>query len=188
MKEFMKRYSYPAVHLFVTQIVIGLFGLMLFFAAGKASNGTLKLVTSIFAVIFFLFLEFSAAWRIGAEDRMSIEAGHLKKSLWIPVKIWLFASSVNFLLALFVTLGNLFPNVGFFSVLGGIGATIELFVQGMYMGILALSVGGVQLNTLWYMHFAMSLPALLAIWLAYFCGLNNINFGGLFSMNSNSKK
>ncbi len=188
MKEFMKRYSYSAVHLFITQVVIGLLGLMLYFAAGLADNIPLRTGTSVFAIIFFLFLEFAAAWRVGAEDRVSIESGKLKKSLLVPVKIWLLSCSLNFLLALFITLGNLLPDLGFFSTLGGIGAVIELFVQGMYMGVLALPVGGVQLNTLWYMHFLISLPALLAIFSAYACGIGNINFGGMFSMNANSKK
>ena len=44
----------------------------------------------------------------------------------------------------------------------------------MYTGILALKVGGVPLNSLWYVHFLTTLPALIAIFVAYVLGFNNI--------------
>ena len=75
MKEFFKRYSYESVHLLLNQVAIGLFGLVLALAAGMAKNETLRTVTSAFAVVFYLFLQFAAAWRIGWEDRSSIELG-----------------------------------------------------------------------------------------------------------------
>ncbi len=186
MKKFFVRYGYAAVHLFVVQVVIGLFGLMLALAAGMAKNITLRTVSSVFAIVFFLFLEFSAAWRVGSEDKISVEKGSIKKNLLVPVKIWLLSSSVNFLLALLITLGILFPDA--FSGLGAVAVVIKGFTEGMYTGVIALSVGGVQLNTLWYVHFLTSLPALLAIFTAYVCGLKNINFGGLFVPNGGIRR
>ncbi len=183
MKEFIRRYSYAAVHLFVVQVVIGLFGLMLALAAGMAENVALRTVTSVFAVVFFLFLEFSAAWRVGAEDRVQIDAGRIKKDLSVPLKIWLLSSCFNFLMAILITLGMLMPDIGFFSGLGGVAVIINNFTEGMYTGLLALRVGGVQLNTLWYVYFLTSVPALVAIFLAYVSGLKNMNFGGMFAPN-----
>ena len=75
MKEFFKRYSYESVHLFLNQVAIGLFGLVLALAAGMAESSTLRTVTSVFAILFFLFLQFSCTWRVGAEDRVSIDLG-----------------------------------------------------------------------------------------------------------------
>ena len=187
MKDFFSRYSYQSMHLFLNQIAIGLFGVVLALAAGMAENDGLKIGSSIFAVIFFLFLQFASAWRVGSEDRLSVDLGKRKKDLFVPIKMWVLANSVNFLLALFISLGLWFPSVGFCSFLGGVASPIKLIIEGMYTGLLAINVGGHPLNTIWVMHFLTPLPSLLAVVAAYLCGLNNINFGGLFSQSSASK-
>ncbi len=187
MKEFFQRYSYESVRLFLNQVAIGIFGCVLVIAAGMAENDTLRLITSVFAVVFFLFLQFSSAWRIGAEDRLSIDLGKREKSLWIPVKIWLLANSLSLFLALLMTLAFAFDG-GFVDGVGSIATAIKLIVDGMYTGILALQVNGVTLNSLWYVHFLTALPALAVIYASYICGLKNIAFGGLFSYNSSDRK
>ena len=188
MKEFFKRYSYQSVHLLLNQVAIGLFGLVLSLAAGMAENFTLKIVTSVFSILFFLFLQFASAWRVGAEDRVSIDLGKKRRDLSVPVKIWLLANALNFLLALLIACGVWFSSVGFFSTVGGGASIIKLVIEGMYTGVLSLSVGGAPLNSYWFMHFLTPVPAFFAIFGAYLCGLNNINFGGLFSPNAGPKK
>ena len=187
MKDFFNRYSYQSVHLFLNQIAIGLFGMVLALSAGMAESTALKIGTSVFAVLFFLFLQFAAAWRVGSEDRVSIELGKRKKDLTLPVKMWALANSLNFLLAIFISLGIWFSDVKFFSTLGGISTTVKLISEGMYTGLLSINVGGAPLNTYWFMHFITTLPALPVIFLAYLSGINNISFGGLFSQNSKSR-
>jgi hypothetical protein len=188
MKDFFERYSYESVHLFLNQVAIGLFGLVLALASGMAKNDGLRIGTSIFAVVFFLFLQFAAAWRVGAGDRVSVDLGKRKRDLTVPVKMWLLANSLNLLLALFIALGIWFSDIGFFSSLGGFSVLIKNVIEGMYTGILAISVGGQPLNSYWFAHFLTTLPSLAAIFASYVCGLNNVNFGGLFSPNPNSKK
>ncbi len=188
MKDFFKRYSYESVLLFVNQIVIGIFGLVLVLAAGRAGNMALRTTTSVFAIIFYLFLQFSSAWRVGSEDRVSIDLGKKNKDLTVPVKIWLLANSLNILLALMISMGIWFSSISAFSVMGSVATTIKFIVEGMYVGVLAIRVGDVPLNTYWFMHFLTVVPSLIAICAAYFCGLRNINFGGLFSPHANSKK
>ena len=188
MKDFFSRYSYQSVHLFLNQVAIGLFGMVLALAsANMAESDLLKLVTGIFSVVFFLFLQFAAAWKVGSEDRVSVDLGKRKRDIWVPIKMWVLANSLNFLLAVCMTLGLWFSDVAFFSALGGIATAIKLIIEGMYTGLLSLNVGGAALNTYWFAHFVTPLPALLVIVAAYLCGLNNINFGGLFSQNSARK-
>ena len=86
MKDFFKRYSYQSMHLFLNQVAIGLFGMVLALAAGMADSVPLRIVTSIFAILFYLFLQFAAGWRVGAEDRVSIDLGKRKKDIFVPVK------------------------------------------------------------------------------------------------------
>lgn len=187
MKDFFQRYSYPGVILFVNQIVISLFGLVLALAAGKAQNEVLKIVTGVFSILFFLFLQFSSVWRVGAEDRVSIDLGKKKKDLTIPFKMWLLANSLNILLAILITLGIVFSDIGVFSSIGGVATTIKYLIEGMYAAVLSINVWGQPLNTYWFMHFATVLPSLIVVMTSYVCGLKNINFGGLFSPNASTK-
>lgn len=188
MKEFLKRYSYESVMLFVNQVAIGLFGLVLVLAAGKAENTTLRTVTSVFAILFYLFLQFSSMWRVGSEDRVSIDLGKKTRDMTVPFKVWLLANSLNLVLALLVSLGIWFSSVSVFSSIGGVATVVKFIFEGMYVGVLAIRVGDAPLNTFWFMHFLTTLPSLGIIYAAYVCGLKNINFGGLFSPNSTAKK
>ena len=183
MKDFFKRYSYESVRLFINQVVIGLFGLVLALAAGIAENETLRVVTGIFSVVFFLFMQFASAWRIGAEDRMSVDLGKRKLDLSVPFKVWLLANSLNLILALLIALGVWFGNGGALSSISGGATMIKMIIEGMYTGLLASHVGGAPLNSYWFVHFLTVLPALPAIVAAYICGAKNINFGGLFMPN-----
>ena len=187
MKDFFKRYSYQSVHLFLNQVAIGLFGMVLALAAGMAGSSALKIVTSIFAIIFYLFLQFAAGWRVGSEDRVSVDLGKRKKDIFVPLKMWALASSLNFLLAVFVALAMWFPDAEALSVVGAVSRVIKLIIEGMYTGVLSLEIGGVTLNSLWFVHFVTPLPALLVLVASYLFGLNNVNFGGLFSQNSPRK-
>ena len=188
MKDFFKRYSYESVHLFLNQVAIGLFGLVLALAAGMNGSATLRTVTSVFAIVFFLFLQFSSVWRVGAEDRVSVDIGKRRADLSVPVKMWLLANSLNLLLALLVSLGIWFADVKALSSIGGVAAVIKNIIEGMYTGVLAIKVGDQPLNTYWFMHFVTTLPALPVIFASYLCGLKNVSFGGLFSPNPNSKR
>ena len=184
MKEFFKRYSYESVHLLLNQVAIGLFGLMLALASGMAKNNGLRLGSSIFAIVFFLFLQFAAAWRVGSEDRVSVDLGKRRADLTVPFKMWLLANSLNLLLALLISLGIWFADVGALSTIGGVATVIKYILEGMYTGVLAVSVGGQPLNAYWFMHFLTTVPTLIVVFAAYVCGLKNINFGGLFAPNT----
>lgn len=181
MKTFLEKYSYESVHLLLNQVAIGIFGLMLALASGMAENDGLRTGTSIFAILFFLFLQFAAVWRVGADDRVSIDLGKKRADMSIPFKMWLLANSLNLLLALLVSLGLWFPDVAALSSIGGVAAVIKYIIEGMYTGVLAINVGGSPLNSYWFMHFITPLPALAVVYASYICGLKNISFGGLFS-------
>ena len=173
MKQFMSRYSYESVHLFLNQVAIGLFGITLSLAAGMAKNEVLRTVTSVFSILFFLFLQYIAMWKVGANDRLSSDLGKLKKDYTVPLKMWLLSNSLNLILALLISLAIWFEGVGPLDAIGGVATVIKLIIEGMYTGLLAISVGGVPLNSLWFMHFVTTLPALLVIFAAYALGFNN---------------
>ncbi len=173
MKQFMSRYSYESVHLFLNQVAIGLFGMTLALAAGMADNDILRTVTSAFSVVFFLFLQYIAMWKVGAQDRLSYDLGKLEKNYMIPVWMWLLANSLNLLLAIFISLSMWF-DVPFLSSVGGFASVIKLIIEGMYTGLLAINVGGAPLNSMWFMYFITTLPALIVVFVAYVLGFNNV--------------
>ena len=187
MKYFFEKYSYSSVCLFLNQIAIGIFGMMLALASGMTENTSLRTGTSVFAILFFLFLQFSSTWKVGAEDKVSIDLSKRKRDLTIPVKMWLLANSLNLLLALLISL-SIWTDVKFLDTIGSGATMIKLLVEGMYTGVLAIHVGGAPLNSYWFMHFLTTIPSLIAMFASYLCGLNGIDFNGLFSSNPNSKR
>lgn len=177
MKEFFKRYSYQSVLLFVIQIAIAMFGLVLSLAAGMAKNEVLKIVTSAFSVIFLLFVQYLEVWKVGAEDRVSIDLGKRKKDMSVPLKMWLLSNSVNLLLAVLFTLGVFVQPLEVLKT----SSVVALLVEGMYTGLLSLEVGGVTLNTKWFMYFIITLPSLITVFIAYLLGIKNVTFKSLFN-------
>ena len=177
MKKFLEKYSYQCVTLFVNQIAIALFAISLAFAAGMAENDTLKIVTSIFSVIFLLFVDFMGIFKLGAEDRLSVDLGNAKIDMSVPFKIWLLSNSINLLLAVLFALGALVEPLSGLRIC----SVIALLIHGEYMGILSLNVAGVTLNTLWYMYFLITVPTLIVSFVAYWLGLKNIGVGKVFA-------
>ncbi|MBO5327363.1 MAG: hypothetical protein J6A84_04510 [Clostridia bacterium] len=175
MKDFFKRYSYTAFKLFLNQFAIALFGVGLAFACAGAGNDTLLLVTSIGAVVFYLFLQYTVMWEIGAKDGISAAAKGTGRGLWRGFAIGGLANSLNLLCALFV-LPRAFAAAG--TALYRIGGAFEFIarmLQGMYMGIMTRPFHGAQLHDFAWMYFAIIVPAVLVCGLAYIIGSYNLH-------------
>lgn len=180
MKSFFKEHSYDMLKMFLNQFATAIFGFSLAVAAGKAENVTLRNVTSIGAIIFYLFLLYTMCWDIGFKDRIPVAHGIKKKMPCKGALISLCANSVNILFALFIMLAKLIP-VEFFGNIGAFCQGAAVILEGMYVGVLANSVGGVILNGLWPMYFAIILPAVLTCGIAYYLGFKDIKFTNLFN-------
>ena len=174
MKDFFVKHSYNAVKLFLNQIVIGIFfGVGFLFVANKLENPTFKIAASVLSIIFYLFLEFTVAYKLGTDDRVSVELGKTKPDYLLPVKLWLLANSINLLLAVFIMLGQVFSNIGFFGAVGGVCVTIAMIIEGMYVGFLLLMPH-------WGMYFLITLPALVVIFVSYVAGLKSKKIAKMF--------
>ena len=182
MWKFIKEYSYDAVKMFVTQCAISLFGLVLVLASGLAKNETLSLLSSIGAILFYLFLLYTTVWDMGAKDSISVEYGHKQAMPLKGLYISAIANSINFLLAIGILLGLLLSDVSFFSTLGGISKSVDVLIQSMYAGVLKLQVApGVPLNSLAFVYFLTPLPAMGISCLGYWLGTKNIRILGPLS-------
>ena len=174
MKQFFEKYSYTAVKLFLNQIVIGIFfGVGFLFVANKLENPAFKIGASVLSILFFLFLEYTVAYKLGTEERVSVDIGKAKADYLLPVKVWLLANSLNLLLALFITLGQVFSGVGFFGSVGGVCVTVAMIIEGMYSGLILLWPH-------WSMYFLITLPSLLVVFLSYVLGLKSKKIAKMF--------
>ena len=180
MKEFLKDHSYDMVKMFLNQFAIAIFGFSLVMAAGQAENPTLRNLTSAGSILFYLFLIYITAWDIGYRDKVSVESGRKKRTPWKGVRISLCANALNFLLAIFVALASLFDGAAIDSI-GAVATFITLFLEGMYTGLLANTVGGVVLNSVWAIYFLLPIPAIAVSGIAYQLGVHDVKFSSVFN-------
>lgn len=172
MKAFFERYSYESVRLALNQIAISMFGFALAMTAGKAESDALLLWSSIGSIVFYLALTYGTAHKTGSGDRLSIQYGKIPFRPYLGLVLSLIANSVNLLLAILITVGQL----GEIGELESISRLIALLIQGMYQGVLAtVSVGGVTLNGIWWSYFVITLPAMLVATLGYIAGAKDFH-------------
>lgn len=183
MKAFFKNHSYNMVTMLLNQLVLSMFGFSLVLAAMKMGNDTLRNVTSVFSILFYLVLLYIKAWDIGFKDKISVEQGKKVNNPFSGALISLCANAVNYIMALFVMLRSLLPNVSFFVSMGDVCQALCVFGQGMYTGLLANRVGGAPLNSYWFVFFLTPIPAILICELAYYFGLHDVKYTGFFHKN-----
>ena len=168
MKAFFERYSYTIIKLFLNQFAIALFGVALAISCSAAGRNTLLWVTSIFSVLFYLFLQYAVMWEVGAKDGISATARHESRKLWRGPVISLIANSPNLIFAIL----TLFPEGG---KVESVGRFLALLAEGMYQGLLAQPFRGIQLNGFDWVYFAIIVPAVLVSSVAYILGSYNLH-------------
>ena len=190
---FWKRYSYQIVRLFVIQIGIAIFGLVLSFAVSTAfrdrNPGTALLLVSIFSVLFYLSILYSVVWEIGGKDRIHLDAVHEKLRGGKGLLLALLASVPNLLLDLLMLIGGTLYRFGSTSVGSGFivaGFTPSFFIQSMYQGIInrilsafgLIEPGKTAAGSASYylvtalLFFAVLVPMIAVTGFAYWMGLN----------------
>lgn len=136
MKSFLKENSYHILKLFINQIGIAVFGLIM--ATAVHSNQLLLLIVGIFAVCFYCFLLYTMVFEIGEKDSIRIENGRMMPRKFFGLQISLIANIPNTLLiiAMFVCYFMIFAS-GSESAFAGyaiLDVVIKL-VMGMFNGI-----------------------------------------------------
>ena len=171
IKQFFVRYSYDAVKMFVDQMALSLFGLSLAVATVK-NNKTLMLLTSIGAVIFYVFILYGVSWKMGDEDRKRIRRGEDGGQAYTGTLVSILAKSLNFIMAILIAIG-IWANI---ENLYSIPKMITLLTQGMYQGILTYIPVGMEgetvlnLYTQWWIYFLLPIPAMLTSTIGYLMG------------------
>jgi len=142
MKIF-KENSYDIVRLYVNQLGIMIFSMLLYTAVGSFENQALSsflsILVSIFSVCFYLVLVYYVVWEIGAKDKIRIDGGRADPCKYKGLVMSLFANIPNFVLGvfsliflvIFLVSGNEVINSVFF-----IFNLIMRFHASMYMGVI----------------------------------------------------
>ena len=181
--RFLKDNSYDIVRLYINQIGITIFSLVLYFSitslADNPENGNLylkvKLGISIFAILFFFALLYTASWDWGANDKIRVDSGKIEKHTSKGALMALIANSLNLILAGGCLISELIvPN--------GNGAVCQIFrpilllTNAMYIGLVQAifsSVSNVYLfESIGY--FLAPFLAVLATHIGYIFGMKNI--------------
>ncbi len=182
MKKFFEKYSYESVRLFLNQFAISLLGLTLTLASSMMGSRPLAIITSILSIAFYLFLQYTVAWGVGANDKISIDCGKMKKDMKIPVLMWLLANSINLVIAICFTVGYFFKHIEFFGNMVFISRVAAFILEGEYNGLLSIKCAGDwTFASIPVSYFVITVPSLLTVLFGYSMGLKgkgHLNFLG----------
>ncbi len=204
---FLKKNAHFIWRLILNQIGLTIFGLMTSFSAAAidgaiAGDGSVQrtcmICVSIFAILFYMFVDYTAIKEEGQKDKIRIDAGRLERDKWRGLKIVLISSLPNLILAVCV---NVFGILGAESGLAlewagsacGSAKIIALVIQAMYWGVL-LGLPGVSTiaDIPNFFYAIIPLPAIICATLAYIAGLHDISLirriKGLFQPDEPNKK
>ena len=153
--KFFKKNSYEIVRLWINQIGIAIFSMVLYTASGllefdKASTSlTVKLCVSVFTTLFYLALIYNVCWECGAKDKLSVDSGKAGFFKFKGGLMSVFANVPNFVLSI---LAVIFIGVyiggadGFDSAFAGVNLIMRLH-ESMYLGMIQGFTSGLSGNT-----------------------------------------
>ena len=151
MKLF-KENSYDIVRLYVNQLGIMIFSMLLYTAVGSFSNeslsSALSVFVSVFSIIFYLVLIYYIVWEIGAKDKIRIDGGRAErfknKGLYMGLIANIPNFALGFLTTLFLIIYMAIQNDGVYAAFL-ISNTITRFHASMYLGFITAIVPGATL-------------------------------------------
>ena len=184
MREFWQKNGRSVFKLYINQIAMSVFGLMVIGASGASEGDLLILLASIISVGLYLFIIYSMMWDAGAKaaaKTLRAEDAGVKK-IETPFLIVLFGSTVNIILYVIYTVAKISAQAADFAegsaavAAGGIMEIIIKMTNSIYMGFEALLyTENVIMRTPPYYLFLTLLP-LFAVGIgAYYLGASEIS-------------
>jgi len=181
MKTFFSENGMNIVKLYINQIAMTVFGLMVISAASQ--NDTLLLLASILSVFIYLVIIYSMMWDEGAKASsvtLRAEDAGVKK-IKTPLLIVLFGSLLNIIiysvytiLQIYVSVNNLTEGAAY-----DYGYMMEVIIKvtnSIYMGFEALLFAdNVVMRTPFYYFFITLIPLFVVGIAAYYLGASEIS-------------
>ena len=181
--KFLKENSYDIVRLYINQIGITIFSLLLYFSVVDLKNATtLMAIVSIFATLFLMALIYTASWEWGAKDKIRVDSGKVEPFKAKGALLGLYANSLNILFgAISVICAAICLGGGdALRSVEQIFTIIMTFTNAMYIGILELAFSSLSSNEALYAFlkalgfFLMPMLTVLATHVGYTFGSKNI--------------
>ncbi|MBQ8005903.1 MAG: hypothetical protein IJ303_06300 [Clostridia bacterium] len=168
-KDFWKKYSYSIVRIFVDQLAISIFAFAV--ALGLANSSmSLVIASSVFAILFFMFMVAELCFRQGADDKEKSDLGRFKKNNFTGLYMGILAAVPNFVLAVaYAVFHNIEATKG--SVDGFVALTLKL-ITGEYLGLMNIQLFGSGLGTYPLTYFVIIIPGVFAAFLGYYLGIS----------------
>lgn len=178
MINFLKGYSYDIFKMFVNQLGMTMFGLVLSMATSR--NDPLFIISSVFSIIFYMVLLYTMTWDIGYAEKIRIEGKRMKYHPEKGFVLSLCANAINLLLGIIITVS--YYSATSYSVIDGtvknptapvsvvniygVARSVATLLQGMYGGI----INCLFVNQPW-IFIVIVLPAVLTCGFAYIMGV-----------------
>ena len=142
--RFFKDNSYDIVKLYLTQIAISIFALILYTAAGfieaeSTLSTTIQIIISVFSILFYFVLLYTAAWDWGANDKIRADGGRCTLDKTRALKMIAISSIPNYIFVIVPAIGfglGLCGAETFIAKLGGIFIIIFRFTASMFQGLI----------------------------------------------------
>ncbi len=185
--RFLKENSEGIIKLLINQIGIAIFSFFIYTAVGSISKDgattdtTVKVLISVFCLLFYFVLIYTAVWEYGASDKIRIDAGRAEKSTFRGLKMALFANIPNFIITgiSFLLYGAYMFGFGegFKAAFGVFNLIFRIFIS-MYLGVIEGFTASLEANVdLYYLIqtvYFMVLPliSVAVVHFAYVMGLH----------------
>ena len=183
--KFFKENAYEILRLYINQIGITIFSLMLYFSIGNFKNQDLalrlKIAISVFAMLFYFALLYTAAWDNGAKDKIRVDAGKVKAKKYKGALMSVFANVPNFILAGVCVITMTIYMSGAEGAIS-VSQVFNLFLRmtnAMYLGLIqGIFVSFKNNADLYYLlesigYLSLPLLAILSTHIGYIMGHNN---------------
>lgn len=182
----------------VTTMIVNQVGMVIFalvLSMATHSNGTLFLLSSIFSVCFYMFLQYTVCWDVGAKDKIRLDAGRIPYTPFKGLYISAVANVLNFLFSFLSALGYTFMSQAdklnniaetspkWASDMFGVFNAIARVCQCMYIGI----IQSVAPNNPYFL-LILVVPALFASFSGYFIAIKGKSISGFFGIKRSSNK
>lgn len=187
MLNFFRDHSRIIMKLISNQFGAAFFGLALGLAV-SSSNSVLFLCTSIFSILFLIFLNHTVLWEEGAKSHIRVEAGRERYNPLTGLWLGVYAGLPNLILGVLTALTRFMGGTdglgwGWAAAINGFCNAIARIWQGMYLGTIQYIAPGSH-----YILLLTPLPTILACWLSYWLGQKDYRIFGIFTLERKKKE
>lgn len=188
MKSFISENFKVIKKLLIYQFGAAFFGILVNSSAGRLP--WLNWLTGVLAVLFYIYLLYSAVWEEGARDRIRVDGGRMTRDDFKGLKIALVANIPNILIGVVMaasTIVNVAASAQWAGNVAAVANAVGVLWEGMYVGIITaifpqfdyvanavITLSSAQIIIRSVTFILIVLPALISCFAAYKLGYNGV--------------